>query len=204
VTQKKANRHRRSLLYRQESDHHSPKLKGNGTPMKRPSTIETHPRRADIDQALLAGQSLRNVAERFGISTTALHRHKRNLAPAIQNAVQERQEEAGKSILEQVKTIQERTMQTLIIAETAKDSSLTLKAIGECRKNLELLARLAGDLGPMTGLPLEQIEGFVNLLFESVKSLVPVDQHTAFIDFVLRDPRSVPVAAALRRYRGVN
>jgi hypothetical protein len=172
--------------------------------MKRLSTIETHPRRAEINQALLSGQSLRNVAEQYGISTTALHRHKRNLAPAIQQAVQDRQEESGQSILEQVRAIQDRTINTLKVAEAAKDQNMTLKAIAECRKNLELLARLAGDLGPVAGLPLEQIESFVHLLFEGVKSLIPVDQHSAFIEFVLRDPRSVPVAAALRKYRGVN
>ena len=35
-----------------------------------------HPRRADLDAALAGGTSLRKVAAQFGISTTAVHRHK--------------------------------------------------------------------------------------------------------------------------------
>jgi hypothetical protein len=44
--------------------------------MPRACSICTHPKRAEIDKALVAGTPLRNVAERFETSATALHRHK--------------------------------------------------------------------------------------------------------------------------------
>lgn len=39
-------------------------------------SICIHPNRAAIDKALVAGESLRSVAQRTGTSATALHRHK--------------------------------------------------------------------------------------------------------------------------------
>ena len=44
--------------------------------MPRSCSICTHPQRQAIDQALMAGSALRNIAPRFGTSVTALHRHK--------------------------------------------------------------------------------------------------------------------------------
>jgi transposase-like protein len=44
--------------------------------MPRACSICTHPDREAIDAALTGGDALRNIAPRFGTSTTALHRHK--------------------------------------------------------------------------------------------------------------------------------
>jgi hypothetical protein len=44
--------------------------------MPRICTICTHPERGAIDKVLVAAEPLRNIAEHFGTSTTALHRHK--------------------------------------------------------------------------------------------------------------------------------
>jgi len=44
----------------------------------RPCTICTHPRRVEIDRALLDGESYPTIAKRFGVSAGALGRHKRS------------------------------------------------------------------------------------------------------------------------------
>jgi hypothetical protein len=44
--------------------------------MPRSCSICTHPQRQAIDQALMAGVVFRNIAQRFGTSTTAVHRHR--------------------------------------------------------------------------------------------------------------------------------
>lgn len=48
------------------------------------SVIESHPKRKEIIDAILSGASLRNVADRYGISNMAVHRYKKNVvAPAV-------------------------------------------------------------------------------------------------------------------------
>ena len=44
--------------------------------MPRPCSVCMHPQRHAIDRALMAGAAFRNIAARFGTSTTAVHRHR--------------------------------------------------------------------------------------------------------------------------------
>jgi|SoiMetStandDraft_2_1073263.scaffolds.fasta_scaffold11612_5 hypothetical protein len=59
--------------------------------MPRPCSICTHPQRQAIDQALTAGEALRNMAPRFGTSVTALHRHKHEHLLAHRAGIQQPQ-----------------------------------------------------------------------------------------------------------------
>ena len=53
--------------------------------MPRACTICNHERREEIEKALNAGMSYRNVAERFGTSVAALFRHKSHKLSATEN-----------------------------------------------------------------------------------------------------------------------
>lgn len=114
--------------------------------MPRTCTCCTYPKRTEIDSALTEGQSYRNIAKQFGVSVAAIQRHKEHAKLAIQKAVQAYQEQNEQTILGQVRDVHTRTMSVLIEAEKAKDPSVMLRAIAEARRNLELLAKLSGDL----------------------------------------------------------
>ncbi len=61
--------------------------------MPRACTICTHPDRLAVEQALVANESYRNIAERFGTSATALTRHKAEHLPgALVQATKAQQE----------------------------------------------------------------------------------------------------------------
>lgn len=77
--------------------------------MPRKCSICFAPARRDIDEALLAGEPFRKIAERFGISTTALFRHKADHLPADLARAHEAQEIArADDLLGQVKAIMAR------------------------------------------------------------------------------------------------
>lgn len=115
--------------------------------MPRVCTICTHPQRGAIDAALLAGGSFRNIAQQFAISPTALFRHRGEHIPAALAQAQEATEVAqADDLLAQLRDLQRRTLGILSAAEGAADGPTALRAIGEARKNLELLARLLGEL----------------------------------------------------------
>src|SRR3546814_14120194 len=60
------------------------------TPFPYPTLFQsTHAKLEAIDKALVASESLRNIAERFGTSTTALHRHKTDHLPSHMAKAQE-------------------------------------------------------------------------------------------------------------------
>jgi hypothetical protein len=95
----------------------------------------------------VAGESFRYVSERYGTSTTALFRHKREHVPAHLSQAQAAQEVAqADDLLGQVRSLQTRALAILDRAEEAGDLRSALGAIREARGNLELLAKLLGEL----------------------------------------------------------
>ena len=115
--------------------------------MPRKCTVCTHGARAEIERALVAGETFRNIAERFGTSVAALHRHKADHLPVKLAKAQEAQEVAqADDLLSQVRDLQIRALAILDKAEEAGELRTALSAIREARGNLELLAKLLGEL----------------------------------------------------------
>ena len=115
--------------------------------MPRTCTICTHPEVHAIDGALVAGQPFRNIAEQYGKSATALFRHKSDHLPAVLVTGQAVREEAH--ALDVVKQLRDINAATLAILEDARDthqSALALKAVDRVQKQIELQAKLLGEL----------------------------------------------------------
>ena len=115
--------------------------------MPRTCTICTHPEVHAIDGALVAGQSFRNIAEQYGKSATALFRHKSDHLPAVLVTGQAVREEAH--ALDVVKQLRDINAATPAILEDARDthqSALALKAVDRVQKQIELQAKLLGEL----------------------------------------------------------
>ncbi len=100
-----------------------------------------------MDGTLVAGQSFRNIAEQYGTSATALFRHKSDHLPAVIVKDQAVREEAH--ALDVVKQLRDINAATLAILEDARDthqSALALKAVDRVQKQIELQAKLLGEL----------------------------------------------------------
>ena len=68
-----------------------------------------HRKRGEIERALLAGTSLRNIAQRYGTSATALHRHKaEHLARHLVKAHEAREVARADSLLADVRNAEDR------------------------------------------------------------------------------------------------
>ena len=135
--------------------------------MPRRCTICDHTDRQTIDELLIAGESFRYVSKQFGTSTTALFRHKQDHIPArlaqahraqefvqataLARQVQQQNQDAvdqADSLLERLLVLHQETLAILDEARTgnAKDNALALRAIARAEKQLELQARLLGEL----------------------------------------------------------
>ncbi len=115
--------------------------------MPRTCTICTHPERAAIDAALIAGEPYRNIAERHGVSVGALFRYKSDRLPAaLVHAKEAEQVVHADDLLAQVRDLQRRTLGILNSAEETGDRRTALAAIREARGCIELFGRLAGEL----------------------------------------------------------
>ena len=115
--------------------------------MPRRCTVCDHPQRHGIDEALVGGASYRSVAKRFGLSESAVYRHKTEHLPAHLLKAREVEDAArADDLLEQVRHLQVHALDILERAEKAGDLRTALAAISQARGNLELLGKLAGEL----------------------------------------------------------
>jgi len=115
--------------------------------MPRRCTVCDHPERNGIDDALVSGAPYRSVARRFGLSESAVYRHKTEHLPARLLKAREAEEVAqADDLLEQVRHLQTHALDILDRAEKTGDLRTALAAISQARGNLELLGKLAGEL----------------------------------------------------------
>lgn len=115
--------------------------------MPRRCTVCDHRERDKIDAALVSGAPLRDIAGRHGVSKSALERHKGAHLPSHLAKARAAEEVAGAdALLLQVRHLQDRTLGILHASEDAGELRTALAAIREARGNLELLAKLLGEL----------------------------------------------------------
>jgi uncharacterized protein YerC len=123
--------------------------------MPRTCTVCPHPERTEIDRALLAGEPYRNIAKRYGTSSTALFRHKHQDIPAtLVKAKQAADEVQAETLFERLRTINRETVEVLREARESGSPSIALAAINRVERQLELEARLLGQLNDARRLPL--------------------------------------------------
>ena len=112
--------------------------------MARTCGICRHESRGAIDAALVGGTSLRDVAGQYGVSRSALHRHRiGDLPRAIVRAKEAEEVLHGEKLLDQVRHLIGKANGIL---DRAENDRTALMAIREVRGTLELLARITGQL----------------------------------------------------------
>jgi hypothetical protein len=131
-------------------------------------TICRHPRRLEIEQALLmGGMSLRTVSDQYGPSKTALLRHRAHVAGVVTQQIQARESTRTGTLLQDVRAGEGRAErlygqaeEILASALKDKDRRTALQAIrtaidvmGEARGFLELRGALTNELGRDRSLP---------------------------------------------------
>jgi transposase-like protein len=114
----------------------------------RACTVCTNVKRREIDRALVQGApTVREMSRRYGLSETALKRHRAEHLPsslARANAVKE--VALADDLLGQVRYLQQRSLALLATAERVGDLRSAGAAIGQARGCIELQAKLLGEL----------------------------------------------------------
>jgi hypothetical protein len=95
-----------------------------------PCTVCQHPKRREIDQALIAGSAtLAILSQEHGLSTSALHRHKAHLQAKVSRAKDLVQDNLRQGCLFSLSRALEMAMQTAETARAEGNSKVVLQAI---------------------------------------------------------------------------
>jgi hypothetical protein len=109
-----------------------------------------HTERDAIDSALIDGAAYRDIARRFGVSRSALVRHKADHLPAtLATAKVAAEEVRAGTLLDRVNALHDRALAILDRAEREGDFRVALGAIREARGVIELLVKIAGPAPAM-------------------------------------------------------
>ncbi len=116
--------------------------------MPRTCTICIHPKRAEIELSVTNGAAFRTIAKQHDIGYVSIQRH---MAEHIKQAAKEQQAKRNEAkaldVLAQLRAINATTLR--ILHETQanpKTYGLALQAIDRVQKQIELQAKLLGDL----------------------------------------------------------
>jgi len=137
--------------------------------MSRPCSICTHPERLEIDRLLLQGTSYRDIAGRFGLSKTAISRHKESHIGTDLRDVREVMVAAREEALSQIKAEEVETLETVkaeIITETRASVASRLALCKDHFDQLRILRERAA-------LALETAEGAedVKVALQAIREL---------------------------------
>ncbi len=115
--------------------------------MPRSCTVCAHPQRDAIDRALVGGASNRSAASLYDVSEAAVRRHKVNHLPAkLALAHQEEDVREALDVVRQLKAINATSLHILKEARDQGKLSTALQAIDRIQRQIELQAKLLGEL----------------------------------------------------------
>jgi hypothetical protein len=114
--------------------------------MARPSTVEAHPRKAEIDAALLSGTPYRDIAGQFDISKSAIERYVNSQPEQLTKAQHAHEVASADVLLGQVEELRSKMFAMFNKMERAGNYATAIKAARELRAIYELLLETEGRL----------------------------------------------------------
>ncbi len=136
------------------------------------TTITTHPKRREVEEALARGMPVRQVAEAFRLSKSAVHRHKDRMVAEMAGAPTAANTNAD-DLLAKVRGLQSEAEGILAKSKSAGDHKTALLAIKEARSNLELLAKMLGELQTGTTVNITVSNQWIALRADLMGALQP-------------------------------
>ena len=102
----------------------------------------------EIDKAIIEGETLQSIADKYHFHISTISRHKPHIASKINtySALVDAQE--GGTVLQRIDDLLQRANNLLDKAEDSGDVKTALIAIREVRGTLELLGKASGQLAP--------------------------------------------------------
>jgi hypothetical protein len=162
--------------------------------MPRSCTICDSDHRQEIDRDLVHGRGLRTIAHTYGVGEYSVRRHRReHLHEVLAKGYTAEEATRADELLLDVRRLQEKTVSTLLKAEAAGEYAVLLRAVREARENIELLARLRGELDTRPVINLVLSSEWLELRALIVAALEP---HPDARESVLRAIRGVDNGAA--------
>ena len=116
-----------------------------------------HPKRINIDRQIVAGSSLSKISKEYGVSYGSLYGHAQNhITRQLATAMQKKEMTESMDLLGRIETLLARAEKIFHRNYDKGKDGLALKALGESRSTIELLAKIAAYLHEARAMELQQ------------------------------------------------
>lgn len=142
--------------------------------MPRTCTICSHDEAHAINVALVHREPYRNIASHFGVSTGALQRHSKDHLPELLVKASKATKVAdADDLLARVEDLWAEAITVLEAAKGEQDYRVVLAAINRASKQLELLARLRGELNEQPVINILNSPQWIQIRTTMLRALQP-------------------------------
>jgi hypothetical protein len=164
-------------------------------------TVCQHPEIRAITGDLAARVPLRTIEGRYpGLSRSALDRHVQHVPKAVR-LISDAAAIAA-PVLGEMRKLNARALRILADVEETKDHATALTAIRECRRNLELIAKLTGELDPRAAGETPGGSLQVTINYVQKQNTIEMFPQVAASEEMPRAGESSPAIASLPRAEG--
>ncbi len=143
--------------------------------MPRVCTLCSHPKRNEIDKALLNDEPNQRIATAYKVTESAVRRHKaaRHVALRMVKAQEREDVRHAIDVVMQLKAINGATLAVLKEARDDKNGDLALKAVDRIQRQLELQSKLLGELNDGTTINITVSTEWLELRALIVQAISP-------------------------------
>lgn len=147
-------------------------------------TVCGHPDRPAVDQAIINHRPFRRIAAQFSLSLNAVIRHhEQHIPEVLARAKDEADVRHAIDLAQQLKAINGAALQVLADARRSGDAELALKAIDRVQRQLEMVAKIAGDLDERPILAIWLNPDWLRIETALIEALAPFpDARLAVVD----------------------
>lgn len=160
--------------------------------MPRTCTVCTHPRRVEIDRALVAGGSNRVIARQYGVSHDAVRRHRRHLSAKLTKAAAARVDREALSLVDQMEAhlaTAKAVLDRVVPQQGRVRAFEAAAALREVREALMAIARLTGQFrDSQVNIVLTQHPDWLALQERLITALRPFPEARAAVIAALSPP----------------
>jgi len=137
-------------------------------------TVCSHGKRAEIEAMIVSGTSYRDISGQFQLSKTAVQRHATDHIPqSIKQAQTAKEEAQSLDVVRQLKAINNVTLSILKKANDSGKDSLALFAVDRVMKQLELQAKLLGDINDGVQINIHETPEWIRVRTTIIQALLP-------------------------------
>ena len=153
--------------------------------MARNCSICTHPQNEAINFELLQRVPLNAICSKYGVSTSALQRHKAHIPRQLAKTPGAQEVANSGNIMTRIAELDARTNTIFMQASESQNSGVALRALKELREITQLYARLAGELQSSNVINIVVTPEWLVLRGALLKALAPYpDARRAVVDAI--------------------